>query len=34
MAIEQTSAISALTQVTTRDPQDATAPMRDKKNFS
>ncbi|SUC26547.1 Uncharacterised protein [Providencia rustigianii] len=31
MAIEQTSAISALTQVTTRDPQDATAPMRDKK---
>lgn len=31
MAIEQTSAISALTQVTTRDPQDAAAPMRDKK---
>ncbi|MDD9341380.1 flagellar biosynthesis anti-sigma factor FlgM [Providencia heimbachae] len=31
MAIEQTSAISALTQVTNRDPQDATAPMRDKK---
>ncbi|MBQ0529904.1 flagellar biosynthesis anti-sigma factor FlgM [Providencia rettgeri] len=31
MAIEQTSAISALTQVTNRDPQDATVPMRDKK---
>ncbi|WP_369311744.1 flagellar biosynthesis anti-sigma factor FlgM [Providencia rettgeri] len=31
MAIEQTPAISALTQVTTRDPQDAAAPMRDKK---
>lgn len=31
MAIEQTSAISALTQVTNRDPQDAAAPMRDKK---
>ncbi|MDK7759675.1 flagellar biosynthesis anti-sigma factor FlgM [Providencia rettgeri] len=31
MAIEQTSAISALTQVTNRDPQDATASMRDKK---
>ena len=31
MAIEQTSAISALTQVTNRDPQDATTPIRDKK---
>lgn len=31
MAIEQTSAISALTQVTNRDPQDAAVPMRDKK---
>lgn len=31
MAIEQTPAISSLTQVTTRDPQDAAAPMRDKK---
>lgn len=31
MAIEQTSAISALTQVTNRDPQDMTVPMRDKK---
>lgn len=31
MAIEQTSAISALTQVTNRDPQDATIPVRDKK---
>ncbi len=31
MAIEQTSAISALTQVTNRDPQDTTVPMRDKK---
>ncbi|HGN1705353.1 TPA: flagellar biosynthesis anti-sigma factor FlgM [Providencia rettgeri] len=31
MAIEQTSAISALTQVTTRDSQDTAAPMRDKK---
>lgn len=31
MAIEQTSAISALAQVTNRDPQDAAAPMRDKK---
>ncbi|MDH2395427.1 flagellar biosynthesis anti-sigma factor FlgM [Providencia rettgeri] len=31
MAIEQTSAISALTQVTNRDSQDAAAPMRDKK---
>ncbi len=28
MAIEQTSAISALTQVTNRDPQDTTVPMR------
>ncbi|AFH95444.1 TPA: flagellar biosynthesis anti-sigma factor FlgM [Providencia stuartii] len=31
MAIEQTSAISALTQVTNRDPQDPTAPLREKK---
>ncbi|MDB9565337.1 flagellar biosynthesis anti-sigma factor FlgM [Providencia rettgeri] len=31
MAIEQTSAISALAQVTNRDPQDTTVPMRDKK---
>ena len=31
MAIEQTPAISALTQVTTRDPQDATTTLRDKK---
>ncbi|MEX6210727.1 flagellar biosynthesis anti-sigma factor FlgM [Providencia huaxiensis] len=31
MAIEQTPAISALTQVTNRDPQDTATPMRDKK---
>lgn len=31
MAIEQTSAISALTKVTGRDPKELTAPVRDKK---
>lgn len=31
MAIEQTSAISALTQVTTRDPQETAALVREKK---
>ena len=31
MAIEQTSAISALTKVTNRDPKELTAPVRDKK---
>ncbi|ELX8378936.1 flagellar biosynthesis anti-sigma factor FlgM [Providencia vermicola] len=31
MAIEQTSAISALTQVTNRDPQDPAAQLREKK---
>lgn len=30
MAIEQTPAISALTQISTRDPNDATTPLRDK----
>lgn len=32
MAIEQTSAISALTQVTTRDPQETAALVREKKS--
>lgn len=31
MAIEQTPAISALTQVTSREHQDGVAPVRDKK---